>query len=119
MVRGNDLRKSMSSYLCDRVAANPEIEVRYHTQVTAIEGTEHIRAVHLRDDVGNVAREETTGVFIFIGAKPRTDFLPAEVARDDKGFALTGSDVYKRQVSACMQRARRHCAPSHARGSTN
>jgi thioredoxin reductase (NADPH) len=95
VVRGGDLRKSMSSYLCDRVAANPEIEVRYHTQVTAIEGTEHIRAVHLRDDVGNVAREETTGVFIFIGARPRTDFLPAEVARDDKGFALTGSAVAK------------------------
>ncbi|MGA3077446.1 MAG: FAD-dependent oxidoreductase [Bryobacteraceae bacterium] len=95
VVRGSDLRKSMSSYLCDRVAANPEIEVRYHTQVTAIEGSEHIRAVHLRDDVGNVAREETTGVFIFIGARPRTDFLPAEVARDDKGFALTGSAVAK------------------------
>jgi thioredoxin reductase (NADPH) len=95
VVRGSDLRKSMSSYLCDRVAANPEIEVRYHTQVTAIEGTEHIRAVHLRDDVGNVAREETTGVFIFIGARPRTDFLPAEVARDDKGFVLTGSAVAK------------------------
>ena len=95
VVRGSDLRKSMSSYLCDRVAANPEIEVRYHTQVTAIEGTEHIKAVHLRDDVGNVAREETTGVFIFIGARPRTDFLPAEVARDDKGYALTGSAVAK------------------------
>jgi thioredoxin reductase (NADPH) len=95
VVRGSDLRKSMSSYLCDRVAANPEIEVRYHTQVTAIEGTEHIGAVHLRDDDGKVAREETTGVFIFIGAKPRTDFLPAELARDDKGFALTGSAVAK------------------------
>ena len=35
------------------------------------------------------------GVFIFIGAKPRTDFLPAELARDDKGFALTGSAVAK------------------------
>ena len=72
-----------------------EIEVRYHTQVTAIEGTEHIGAVHLRDEDGNVAREETTGLFIFIGAKPRTDFLPAELARDDKGFALTGSAVAK------------------------
>src|SRR5450432_4295725 len=95
VVRGSDLRKSMSSYLCDRVAANPEIEVRYHTQVTAIEGTEHIRAVHLRDDDGKVAREETMGVFIFIGAKPRTDFLPVELSRDDKGFALTGSAVAK------------------------
>jgi Pyridine nucleotide-disulphide oxidoreductase len=91
----NDLRKSMSLYLCEQVVANPEIEVRYRTQLTAIEGTEHIGAVHLRDDDGNVAREETTGVHMFIGARPRTDFLPAELARDDKGFALTGSAVAK------------------------
>ncbi len=95
VVRGGDLRKSMSSYLSDRVLANGQITVRYHTQVTAIEGTEHIRAVHLRDDGGNVAREDTTGLFIFIGARPRTDFLPPELARDDKGFALTGADVVK------------------------
>jgi len=71
VVRGGDLRKSMSSYLCDRVVANPQIEVRYHTQVTGIEGTEHVGAVHLRDEDGNVVREDTTGLFIFIGAKPR------------------------------------------------
>src|ERR1022692_75759 len=95
VVRGGDLRKNMSSYLCDRVVANPQIEVRYHTQVTAIEGTEHIGAVHLRDEDGNVVREDTTGLFIFIGAKPRTDFLPPELARDDKGFVLTGPAVAK------------------------
>jgi thioredoxin reductase (NADPH) len=95
VVRGGDLRKSMSSYLCDRVLANPQIEVRYHTQVTAVEGTEHIGAVHLRDEDGNVVREDTTGLFIFIGAKPRTDFLPPELARDDKGFVLTGPAVAK------------------------
>src|ERR1700681_2415272 len=85
----------MSSYLCDRVLANPQIEVRYHTQVTAIDGTEHIEAVHLRDEDGNVVREDTTGLFIFIGAKPRTDFLPPELACDDKGFVLTGPAVAK------------------------
>jgi len=95
VVRGGDLRKNMSSYLCDRVVANPQIEVRYHTQVTAIEGAEHIGAVHLRDEDGNVVREDTTGLFIFIGAKPRTDFLPPELARDDKGFVLTGPAVAK------------------------
>src|ERR1700688_708116 len=95
VVRGGDLRRSMSSYLCDRVVANSQIEVRYHTQVTAIEGTEHIGAVHLRDEDGNVVREDTTGLFIFIGAKPRTDFLPPELARDDKGFVLTGPAVAK------------------------
>jgi len=47
------------------------------------------------DEDGNVVREDTTGLFIFIGAKPRTDFLPPELARDDKGFVLTGPAVAK------------------------
>ena len=93
VVRGGDLRKSMSSYLSERVLANGQITVRYHTQVAAIEGIEHIGAVHLRDDDGWTVREDTIGLFIFIGARPRTDFLPPELARDDKGFALTGPDM--------------------------
>jgi thioredoxin reductase (NADPH) len=93
VVRGGDLRKSMSSYLSDRVLANAQISVRYHTQAVSIEGHEHITAVHLRADDGKVVREETTGLFIFIGAKPRTDFLPPELLRDEKGFALTGPAV--------------------------
>jgi thioredoxin reductase (NADPH) len=93
VVRGDDLRKSMSSYLSDRVVVNDRIKIAYQTQVCAVEGTERIEAVHLRDAQGSVRREETNGLFIFIGARPRTDFLPAEIARDDKGFVLTGAAV--------------------------
>jgi thioredoxin reductase (NADPH) len=93
VVRGNDLRKSMSSYLSDRVVVNERIKIAYQTQVSAAEGSGRIEAVQLRDDQGNVRREKTSGLFIFIGAKPRTDFLPAEIARDDKGFVLTGAAV--------------------------
>jgi thioredoxin reductase (NADPH) len=93
VVRGNDLTKSMSSYLSDRVLVNDRIRIAYQTQVEAIEGAERIEAVHLRDDQGNVRREATCGLFIFIGAKPRTDFLPPGIARDDKGFVLTGPAV--------------------------
>jgi thioredoxin reductase (NADPH) len=93
VVRGNDLTKSMSSYLSDRVLVNERINIAYQTQAVAVEGSERIEAVHLRDEQGNVRREETCGLFIFIGAKPRTDFLPAGIARDDKGFVLTGPAV--------------------------
>ena len=96
VVRGNDLRKSMSSYLSDRVVVNDRIKIAYQSQVISVEGSEHIEAVHLRDDSGNVRRETTSGLFIFIGAKPRTDFLPAQIARDDKGFVLTGAAVVER-----------------------
>ena len=93
VVRGTDLRKSMSSYLSDRVVVNDRIKIAYKTQVSAIEGSDRIGAVHLKDEEGNSRREETLGLFIFIGAKPRTDFVPPEIARDEKGFVLTGAAV--------------------------
>ena len=90
LVRGDSLRKSMSAYLSDRVEANPQIKVRYGAEVVAVEGEEHIEAVRLRDGEGRAVREGTAGLFIFIGAKPCTSFLPPEVGRDGKGFILTG-----------------------------
>ena len=93
VVRGGDLRKSMSSYLSERVAAHPQIKVRLHPQVAAVEGPAHLGAVHLRSDDGGTVREETAGLFVFIGAKPRTDFLPPGLLRDEKGFALAGAAV--------------------------
>jgi thioredoxin reductase (NADPH) len=93
IVRGEDLHKSMSSYLSERVLANPGIKVRYQTEVVAVEGESHLKALYLRERLSKEVREETTGLFIFIGAKPRTDFLPPEVVRDDKGFVLTGPDL--------------------------
>ncbi len=93
LVRGDNLTKSMSSYLSDRVIANPKIQVRYGTQISAVHGTVRLEAVTLKDKHGNTTREGTSGLFIFIGAKPRTDFLPEDMCCDDKGFLLTGTTV--------------------------
>lgn len=93
VVRGEDLRKSMSSYLSERVLANGKIKVCYHSEISAIEGTGHLEAVHLSTAGGPPVRQASSGLFIFIGARPRTDFLPPELALDDKGFVRTGSAV--------------------------
>jgi thioredoxin reductase (NADPH) len=90
VVRGDNLEKSMSSYLSERVKVNPKIKIAFETQVTEIEGTEHVSAVHLRDKNGEIGREETSGLFIFIGSKPQTEFLPPQLIRDQKGFVMTG-----------------------------
>jgi thioredoxin reductase (NADPH) len=92
LVRGSDLKK-MSAYLSERVLANERVNICYGSQLVGVEGVEHISAVHIRDAAGGVRQEPTSGVFVFIGAKPRTDFLPASIARDEKGFLLTGPDV--------------------------
>ncbi len=92
LVRGSDLRK-MSSYLSERLQANNKVRIRFHTELLGVEGVEHISAVHLRESDGDVKREFTSGLFVFIGAKPRTGFLPGAVARNEKGFLLTGPEV--------------------------
>jgi thioredoxin reductase (NADPH) len=91
IVRGSDLKK-MSAYLADRLLANDQVQIRFQSEIVGVEGAEYISAVQICAD-GVVDTESTSGVFVFIGAKPMTDFLPPSIARDDKGFLLTGSDV--------------------------
>jgi thioredoxin reductase (NADPH) len=92
LVRGPDLRK-MSSYLSERIVANRRVRIRYNTEVVGIEGIDHICGVHVREPNGEVKEEFTSGLFVFIGAKPRTDFLPSSIVRNDQGFVLTGQEV--------------------------
>ena len=89
LVRGSDLHK-MSAYLSQRLLANKRVRIRYNTEVVGISGSEHLQSVQLRQSDGNVAEEPSLGLFVFIGAKPRTDFLPAAIAKDNKGFLITG-----------------------------
>ena len=93
IVRGRSLQQSMSSYLLERVLANHKITIRYSTNVVEVEGVDYIRAVCVRDEQGEVKAEQTSGLFIFIGAKPKTGFIPSSIAKDSNGFILTGSDV--------------------------
>jgi thioredoxin reductase (NADPH) len=92
LVRGSDLRK-MSSYLSERLQANRRVRIRYRSEIIGITGDEHIRGVRIREPNGEAIDELTAGLFVFIGARPRTDFLPASIVRNDKGFLLTGSEI--------------------------
>jgi thioredoxin reductase (NADPH) len=92
LVRGPDLRK-MSSYLSERVLANRRVRIRYNTEVVGIEGVDHVCGVRVREQNGEIKEEFTSGLFVFIGAKPRTDFLPASIVRNQQGYLLTGQEV--------------------------
>jgi thioredoxin reductase (NADPH) len=92
LVRGADLRK-MSSYLAERVLANRRIRIRYNTEVVGILGVDHICGVRVREPNGETKEELTSGLFVFIGAEPRTDFLPASIVRIEQGYLLTGQEV--------------------------
>jgi thioredoxin reductase (NADPH) len=92
LTRRPDLRK-MSSYLSSRLLANENVGIRYQSEVVGGEGGEFARAVRIGEPGGEVKEEPISGLFVFVGAKPRTDFLPASVVRDEKGFLVTGPEV--------------------------
>jgi thioredoxin reductase (NADPH) len=96
LLRGGDLRKSMSDYLARRIERHEKIEVLRHVEVDAIEGERTITGLRLRDVRGGSTRDlDCSAVFVFIGAKPRTGWMPPSIAVDSKGFILTGADAAK------------------------
>ncbi len=94
LLRGPDLRRSMSQYLVDQIEAIENITVHPCTEVCRGEGEDHLERLTLRDVTSGDTREvDTSWLFIFIGAEPRTDWLDGVVARDPRGFVLTGPDL--------------------------
>lgn len=95
VVRGSDLERSMSGYLIDRIAAQERIEVRFHSEVVAIDAeAERLAAVSVRDGDGRTTSVPATALFICIGGTPRTAWAPDKgVALDRRGFVLTGPDL--------------------------
>jgi thioredoxin reductase (NADPH) len=94
VIRRESLHATMSQYLVDQIASTPNIRLRPQTELDAVEGDGRVESVTLRSlHEGAVQAEAVDAVFIFIGTRPQSDWLPAAVLRDDKGFVLTGRDV--------------------------
>jgi thioredoxin reductase (NADPH) len=92
--RGESLEKSMSRYLVDQLASRRNIDVRFRAEVAAVHGEASLEAIEVRDPgTGDAERVESAGLFIFIGADAETGWLPQEIARDEKGYVLTGTDM--------------------------
>jgi thioredoxin reductase (NADPH) len=91
LVRGDSLYQSMSSYLAHRIEQTATIEVRLHTEVRRMHGDGHLGEVEsVNNQTGATQVLEAAALFSFIGAMPRTDWLPADIERDSKGFIRTG-----------------------------
>jgi len=94
VIRGDDLYKSMSSYLVQRIEQTPNIELLCNTTIRQMNGNGHLASVDIvHSKTGEEQTVETPGVFSFIGADPRTSWLPPEIERDGKGFVRTGADL--------------------------
>jgi thioredoxin reductase (NADPH) len=94
LCRGESLERSMSRYLIDQLATRPNIRTMVRTEVAAVQGEVSLEAIDVRDlTTGETSRLESGGLYIFIGADAETAWLPPEVARDERGYVLTGSDM--------------------------
>ncbi len=94
VVRAQSLDAGMSHYLVREVQATPNVEVRTGTAVVGGGGDGGLQHLVLRD--GGTGGDETVaadGLFVLIGARPHTDWLPGEIARDERGFVLTGENL--------------------------
>ena len=84
----------MSQYLLDQIAARANIDVLTHSEVARVEGDGSLEAIVVRNSqTGAETRLASGGLFILIGADAETGWLPPEIARDRRGFVLTGADL--------------------------
>ena len=101
LVRASGLAESMSRYLIRRIEENPAIALRTQTEITALEGGNHLERVYWRDKrSGETEVHAIRHVFLMTGAVPATAWLDGSLARDVKGFIKTGPDLLPDDLNA-------------------
>jgi thioredoxin reductase (NADPH) len=106
LVRGSSLAASMSQYLIDQLKTKRNVELRFNTEVVAVDGHDHVEQVTLLDRVQGTRRTEPTGgVFILIGADAETGWLPPAIVRDSPGYVCTGRDMLQALEAPARQGA--------------
>ncbi|MER7447526.1 FAD-dependent oxidoreductase [Microbacterium sp. NPDC097977] len=93
VVRGASLSSTMSAYLLNRLAVQPNVTILVHTRVVAVDGDDHLREITL-DQAGATTRVPATHLFVCIGGAPNTEWAETtDVQLDSRGFVLTGVDL--------------------------
>ena len=94
LCRGSTVARSMSRYLIAQLEARANIRTLVDSEVTAAHGDVSLEEVEVRNRISNeTTRHSSGGLYIFIGADAQTDWLPPEIALDERGYVLTGPDV--------------------------
>ncbi len=98
LTRESSLEDTMSHYLIDQLEDLENVKVWPYTEVEAAMGEGKLEKLQLRNNQSGEVREEAVGaLFIFIGAKPYTDWLPLNILKDDNGYIETGPDLKRRK----------------------
>ncbi|MFY0674846.1 MAG: FAD-dependent oxidoreductase [Bacteroidia bacterium] len=96
LVRKPDLTETMSSYLIDQINGTPNIHVLGKHQVLEAKGNDKLENLVIENmETKEQSEHCAAALFVFIGAKPYTEWLGDQLLKDEKGFLLTGRDLYK------------------------
>lgn len=101
VIRRDSLASTMSSYLIDQIDNTENIEVIPHSEIKEARGESHLEQVVLHNNVtGEEETKEARAIFIFIGARPYTDWIGEEFLKDAKGFLVTGRNILDHESGA-------------------
>ena len=101
LVRSASLATSMSRYLIRRIEESPNVIVRPHTEIVALEGNHHLESVRWRNSqTGQTEKHNIKHLFVMTGADPNTGWLNGCIVLDAKGFINTGPDLSSENLSA-------------------
>jgi thioredoxin reductase (NADPH) len=103
LVRGQKLSSSMSQYLIDQLAKKRNVFIEYGAECISVAGTDDIESIDVAYEKGARKTFTADALFIFIGAKAETSWLPDAVICDEQGFICTGRDVVDLQLSDSMR----------------
>ncbi|MCB2380536.1 FAD-dependent oxidoreductase [Hymenobacter sp. BT635] len=92
LIRGESLAASMSAYLIEQISQTPNIEILPFTQVREVRGQDHLEEVVIQNH-DQLEVRPARALFVFIGAKPSTEWICSLALCDAKGFLLTGRDL--------------------------
>jgi thioredoxin reductase (NADPH) len=106
LCRRPSLTQTMSRYLIDTLEATTNVDVRFETEVVDASGDARLESLTVRDGTGAMHTVPADALFIFIGAVPRTEWLPPEIKRDQHGFVVTGFDLTHDQMLGDWRLAR-------------
>ena len=111
LIRRPTLRDTMSRYLIDQIEKTSNIALRPCTEIERVDGNGRVDRVTLKGADGAAREEEADAIFVFIGTRPRSGWLPDGVLRDPKGFVLTGADLAADPRHARVWKERREPLP--------
>jgi len=111
VVRRDSLRETMSHYLLEQIEKTPNIRIRTGAELESVEGSGQVERVSLTLSDGTSEREDVDAVFVFIGTRPRSDWLLEGVLRDARGFVMTGRDLSADATFARIWKERREPMP--------